>query len=123
MKRTLLGILALIIVLGLVGCGGNDAAEENEVMSYLTKYYWYYQAGGKYNMIEMYEFNRDGSYVSLVKSTISESSSEGTFSINIRKDTISFKPEDGKGYTWTYSLYNDGMKIYSDSKEFSRRAK
>ncbi|MGI6199250.1 MAG: hypothetical protein ACOYJA_00600 [Christensenellales bacterium] len=120
MKKVIAILLAFILMLTIVGCGGNDTAEENEVMSGLTKYNWYYEIGGKYNMIEMYRFNSDGSYISLTKSTISETYSEGTFSINTSKDTINFAPKDSKGYVWTYSLYSGGVKIYSGSKEFSR---
>lgn len=119
MKKVIAILLAFILMLPLVGCGGNDTAEENEVISYLTKYNWYYEAGGKYNMIEMYRFDSAGSYINLVKSTISENFYEGSFNINTDKDTINFKPKDSKGYTWTYSLYSDGIKLYSDSKEFS----
>ena len=104
-------------MLALVGCG-NDTAEENEVMSYLTKYNWYYENGGKYDMITMYQFNSDGSYTSVTDSTLSRDFYEGTFEINTSKDTVKFKPNDSKGYTMTYSLYSDGMKLYSDSKEY-----
>ena len=45
MKKVIAILLALILMLALVGCG-NDTAEENEVMSYLTKYNWYYENGG-----------------------------------------------------------------------------
>ena len=121
MKKGLLVVLALIMVLGLtfsfVGCG-NNTAEENEVMSYLRQYNWYYENGGKYNMITMYQFNSDGSYTSVLSSTLSNDFFEGTFKINTDKDTIKCKPDGGKEYTFTYSLYNDGMKLYSDTKEY-----
>lgn len=117
MKKVIAILLALILMLALVGCG-NDTAEENEVMSNLRKYNWYYENGGKYNMITMYQFNSDGSYISVVDSTLSRDYHEGTFQINTNKDTITFKPDDGKGYTMTYSLYSDGMKLYSDTKEY-----
>ena len=101
----------------------NDTAEENEVMSYLTKYNWYYEIGGKYNMIEMYQFNSDGNYTSITDSTLSRDFFEGAFEVNTGKDTIKFKPKDSKEYTMTYSLYSDSMKLYSDSKEFKSVAK
>lgn len=117
MKKVIAILLALILMLALVGCG-NDTAEENEVMSYLTKYNWYYENGGKYDMITMYQFNSDGSYTSVIDSTLSRDFYEGTFEINTSKDTVKFKPNDSKGYTMTYSLYSDGMKLYSDSTEY-----
>ena len=119
MKKVIVTILALMLMLAMVGCG-NDTAEENEVMSYLTKYNWYYEIGWKYDMIEMYQFNSDNTYKSVIDSTLSQSFHEGTFEINTSKDTIRFKPSDGSGYTWTYSLYSDGMKLFSDSKEFQK---
>ena len=117
MKKLITFLLALVLMVSLVGCG-NDTAEENEVKSYLTKYNWYYENGGKYNMITMYQFSSDGTYTSVVDSTLSRDFYKGTFEINTSKDTITFKPNDSKGYTMTYSLYNDGMKLYSDSKEY-----
>ena len=122
MKKVITLLLALVLIFSLVGCG-NDTAEENEVMSYLTKYNWYYEIGGKYNMIEMYQFNSDASYTSVVDSTLSRDFYEGTFEINTSKDTIKFKSKDNKGYTMTYSLYSDGMKLYSDSKEYKSMEK
>ena len=117
MKKVLIGILALIMVLGLVGCG-NDTAEENEVKSYLTKYYWYYEYGGKYDMITVYQFNSDGSYTSVLDSTLSRDFYKGTYKINTNTDTIKFRNENNSEYTMTYSLYSDGMKLFSDFKEF-----
>ena len=117
MKKVIAILLALILMLALVGCG-NDTAEENEVMSYLTKYYWYYEYGGKYDEITMYQFNSDGSYTSVRDSTLSRDFYEGTFEISTSKDTVKFKPNDSKGYTMTYSLYSDGMKLYRGSKEY-----
>ncbi len=123
MKKSLTVLLALIMVLTLVGCG-NDVAEENEVMSSLTKYNWYYEVSGKVDLLDTYTFNRDGSYT-VVGGTIlngliiSTYSDEGTFEINTNKDTIKIKPVSGKGYTFTYSLYSNGMKLYSDTKEYN----
>lgn len=117
MKKGIAILLALVLMLALVGCG-NDTAEENEVKSYLTKYNWYYEIGGKYDMITMYQFNSDGAYTSVTDSTLSRDFYEGTYEINTNNDTIKFKPKDSKGYSMTYSLYSDGMKLFSDSKEY-----
>lgn len=117
MKKVIAILLALILMLALVGCG-NDTAEENEVMSYLTKYNWHYENGGKYDMITMYQFNSDGSYTSVVDSTLSRDFYKGTYKINTNTDTIKFRNENNSEYTMTYSLYSDGMKLYSDSKEY-----
>ena len=117
MKKVITLLLALVLIFSLVGCG-NDTAEENEVMSYLRQYNWYYENGGKYDMITMYQFSSDDSYTSVIDSTLSRDFYEGTFEINTSKDTITFKPNDSKKYTMTYSLYSDGMKLYSDSKEY-----
>lgn len=117
MKKVIAILLALILMLALVGCG-NDTAEENEVMSYLTKYNWYYENGGKYDMITMYQFNSDGSYTSVIDSTLSRDFYKGTYKINTNTDTIKFRNENNSEYTMTYSLYSDGMKLYSDSKEY-----
>ena len=117
MKKVITILLALMLTLTLVGCS-NDIAEENEVMSYLTKYNWYYIAGGKYDMVYMYQFNSDGSYIDVIDDAISRDFYEGTFEINTHKDTIKMKPNDSKAYTMTYSLYSDGMKLYSDTKEY-----
>ena len=116
-KKVIAILLALILIFTLVGCG-NDTAEENEVKSYLTKYNWYYENGGKYDMITMYQFNSDGSYTSVIDSTLSRDFYEGTFEINTSQDTIKLKPDNSKRYTMTYSLYSDGMKLYGDSKEY-----
>lgn len=117
MKKVIAILLALILMLALVGCG-NDTAEENEVKSYLTKYNWYYENGGKYDMITMYQFNSDGSYTSVIASTLSRDFYKGTYKINTNTDTIKFRNENNSEYTMTYSLYSDGMKLYSDSKEY-----
>ncbi len=117
MKKVIAILLALILMLALVGCG-NDTAEENEVKSYLTKYNWYYENGGKYDMITMYQFNSDGSYTSVIDSTLSRDFYKGTYKINTNTDTIKFRNENNSEYTMTYSLYSDGMKLYSDSKEY-----
>lgn len=123
MKKILILILSLVMALGLVGCG-NDTAEENEVLSYLADYNWYYEAGGYYDMVYVYQFNRDGTYTSVTYATLPTLNKrfEGTFKINTSKDTIKFKTKDGnkKGYTMTYSLYSDNMKLYSDTKQYNR---
>ncbi len=69
MKKALILILSFIMALGLAGCG-NDTAEENEVLSYLADYNWYYEAGGNYDMVYVYQFNRDGTYTSVIASTL-----------------------------------------------------
>lgn len=117
MKKGIAILLALVLMLALVGCG-NDTAEENEVKSYLTKYNWYYEIGGKYDMITMYQFNSDGSYTSVLDSTLSRDFYKGTYKINTNTDTIKFRNENNSEYTMTYSLYSDGMKLFSDSKEY-----
>ena len=84
------------MALGLAGCG-NDTAEENEVLSYLADYNWYYEAGGNYDMVYVYQFNRDGTYTSVIASTLlNDDFFEGTFAINTNKDTITMKPSDSK---------------------------
>lgn len=121
MKKILILILSLVMALGLVGCG-NDTAEENEVLSYLADYNWYYEAGGNYDMIYVYQFNRDGTYTSVISTTLPTLNDrfEGTFAIDTNKDTITMKPSDSKKYTFTYSLYSDNMKLYSDTKQYNR---
>ena len=120
MKKTLILILSFVMALGLVGCG-NDTAEENEVLSYLADYNWYYEAGGNYDMVYVYQFNRDGTYTSVIASTLlNDDFFEGTFSIDTNKDTITMKPSSNKKFTFTYSLYSDNMKLYSDSKQYER---
>ena len=83
------------MALGLVGCG-NDTAEENEVLSYLADYNWYYEAGGNYDMVYVYQFNRDGTYTSVIFDRLPtlklSGRFEGTFAINTNKDTITMKP-------------------------------
>lgn len=121
MKKILILILSLVMALGLVGCG-NDTAEENEVLSYLADYNWYYEAGGKYDVVYVYQFNRDGTYTSVTYTTLPTLNKrfEGTFAIDTNKDTITMKSSNSTKYTFTYSLYSDNMKLYSDTKQYNR---
>lgn len=115
MKKGLFIIIVFIIVLGIAGCG-NDPAEENEVMSYLLNNRWYKYSG---KLMDIEEFHKDGTY------TFSEEMGgvvivtvDGKYEIDTNNDSIKMKPEGSSEYNMTYSLYNDGMKLFSNTGEY-----
>ena len=116
MKKAIVILLVLSLFVGLCACGGNSA-EEAEVKHYLTNYYWYRFAGGNYDIEELYEFYSDGTYESYILYSIPtlNSSFTGTYKINTNKKTIIFEGENGSEYEWTYSLYEDSMKLYNSN--------
>ena len=121
MKKTMAILLVFCLCVSLCACGGNDA-EEIEVKHYLTNYNWYRFVGGTYDMEYVYVFYSDGTYQSYIlhSSPVMDTSYTGTYQIHTNKQTISFKGDNGNKFEWTYSLYEDSMKLFNDSfKEYT----
>ena len=115
MKKTIAILKTFCLCIGLCACSGQDA-ELAEVKSYLLNHNWCYYAGGTYSMIYVYSFNHDGTYDNYILHSLSalDRHYTGTYKIDTKRDTISFN-SDGTKYTFTYSLYENSLKLFNDN--------
>lgn len=120
MKKTIAVFITLCLCIGLYACSNHDA-ELTEVKSYLLNHNWYYYAGGTYSMEYVYSFNNDGTYDNYILHSLSalDSHYTGTYKIDTKQDTITFTTSDGNNFKFTYSLYENSLKLFNESyKEY-----
>ena len=125
MKKRFSALILVVIILSLCACSEskNNPAEVNEVKSYLKQYYWYRYAGGTFEQEIIYDFRTDGTYTMTAFHSFPylDFSHEGTYQINTNRRTLMCVTDEGKEYEWTYSLYENSMKLIdSYSNEYTK---
>lgn len=110
MKKILIGILALVMVLGLVGCG-NKYSEE-EVQEALVGTWTIVTKDGLSENNIGWSFYEDGT----ASSHVFSSGSEGTY--KIKGDSIELLYNNGKTALFKYSFDEGEFKIKTDTAEW-----
>jgi len=125
MKKVIILIMALIIVLGLVGCG-NDTEEEDNVKQLLKQSNWWIdtlfvpnEVLGDTEMARGFKFYNDGTFyceANDLNDVLEGYVSEGTYEIDTRNDTITMY-HDNSEESWTYELKHDKILLFNERGE------